>query len=320
MVVGGVICGAAPTYLLLTAGRFLSGIGASFLIIMASKMIADWFVGKELVFAMSVNIVGWPMGIAAGQAFQTSLAEFHSWSVVFYVTSILLGCALLAMGVLYRDPPIVARASEKPHGLSRREFGMVCVAGAVWMLVNAAYLVIVTFGPTLLIERGATISDAGFAVSLLSWVSMGALPLGAYVVTKYGISDPMMIIGLLVSVAIGTLIPFFADTPQLLFVLFGIAFSLALPVISTLPAQLIAPENRAMGFGIYFVWFYAGTSLLTAVGGWMKDRFKTAEFSIFFAAGMIALAVGLLFLLRYLQAHHARTVRRAGVAAASRSA
>ena len=48
------------------------------------------------------------------------------------------------------------------------------------MLVNAAYLVIVTFGPTLLIERGATISDAGFAVSLLSWVSMGALLLGAY--------------------------------------------------------------------------------------------------------------------------------------------
>jgi predicted MFS family arabinose efflux permease len=115
------------------------------------------------------------------------------------------------------------------------------------------------------------------------------------------------------------LIPFFADMSRLLFVLFGIAFSLAMPVISTLPAQLIAPENRAMGFGIYFVWFYAGTSLLTAVGGWMKDRFGTAEFSVFFATGMIALAVVLLFLLRTLQARHARTARRAGVVSASRA-
>jgi predicted MFS family arabinose efflux permease len=312
MIAGGVISGAAPTFWLLTAGRLLSGIGASFLIIMASKMIADWFTGKELVVAMSVNIVGWPMGVAAAQAIQSRIAESHSWSAVFYLTSILLGAALLAMVALYRDAPIVVRRLEKPRGLSRRELWMVCVAGAIWMLVNAAYLVIVTFGPTLLIERGTTISAAGFAVSLFSWVAMGALPLGAYVVTRYRISDPMTIIGLLASVAFGSLIPFFPNAPQLLFVLFGIAFSLALPVISTLPARLIAPENRAMGFGIYFIWFYAGTPLLTAVGGWTKDRFKSAEFSIFFATGMIAVAVGLLLFLRYQQARYAGT--RSGAA------
>jgi predicted MFS family arabinose efflux permease len=318
MIMGGVVSGAAPSFWLLTAGRLLSGIGASFLIIMASKMIADWFTGKELVVAMSVNIVGWPMGVAAAQAFQTRLAEFHSWNAVFYLTSILLGGAWLAMAMLYRDPRVVVRPSEKPPGLSRRELWMVCFAGAIWMLVNAAYLVIVTFGPTLLIERGATLSDAGFAVSLFSWAAMAALPLGAYAVTRCGISDAMMIIGLLASVALGTLIPFCAGAPKLLFVLFGIAFSLALPVISTLPAQLIAPENRAMGFGIYFIWFYAGTPLLTAAGGWMKDRFKSAEFSIFFATGMIAVSVGLLLLLRYQQARHARA--RSGVASAARSA
>jgi predicted MFS family arabinose efflux permease len=321
MVAGGIIAGAASTYGMLTAGRLVSGIGASFLVIMASKMIADWFSGKELVFAMSVNIVGWPMGVAAGQAFQTGVAESHSWSVVFDATSLLLLCAWLAMAVLYRDAPVVARPPEKTHGLSRREFGMVCLAGAIWMLVNAAYLVIVTFGPTLLIEHGTAISDAGFAISLYSWVAMIALPLGAYLVTKYGVSDPVMILGLLASVAASALLPFFTAAPQLLLVLLGIAFSLALPVISTLPAQLIAPENRAMGFGIYFIWFYAGTPLLTAAGGWLKDRLGTAEFSVFFASAMIALAVGLLFVLRYLQARHARgLMERASAAPASRGA
>jgi predicted MFS family arabinose efflux permease len=317
MIAGGIISGAAGPYWMVTAGRLVSGIGASFLIIMASKMIADWFAGKELVFAMSVNIVGWPMGVAAAQATQAGIAEVRSWSAVFYGTSMLLACAFVAMAVLYRNAPVVMRSSEQPHRLSRREFGMVCLAGAIWMLVNAAYLVVVTFTPTLLIERGMAIADAGFAVSLLSWVAMIALPLGAYIVTKYRVSDPVMIVGLLASIVAGALIPLFSGAPQLLLILFGIALSLALPVISTLPAELIAPENRAMGFGIYFIWFYAGVPLLTAAGGWMKDRFGTAESSVFFATGLIVLALVLLFFARFLQARHAGP---AGAVAVSRSA
>ena len=53
----------------------------------------------------------------------------------------------------------------------------------------------------------------------------------------------------------------------------------------------------------------------------MKDRFKTAEFSIFFATGMIALSVGLLLFLRNQQPRHAGTgAESAGAASASRNA
>jgi hypothetical protein len=74
-----------------------------------------------------------------------------------------------------------------------------------------------------------------------------------------------------------------------------------MPVVSSLPAQLLAPQNRALGFGIYFVWFYAGTPFFTAAGGWLKDVFTTAQYSFFYASAMIALALFLILFIRYQQ-------------------
>jgi cyanate permease len=191
---------------------------------------------------------------------------------------------------------------------------MVCLAGAVWMMVNAAYLVVITFGPTLLTERGVSISSAAFTVSLMSWISLAALPLGAYLATRYRIADLLMIAGLVGCAVAAIAIPFALNAANPLFIAVGFTFSLAMPVISALPAQLLAQQNRALGFGIYYVWFYAGTPLLTAGGGWLKDRFGSAEFSVFYAAGLIVLALGLVVWLRYQQTR-LPSGRRSGTAA-----
>jgi predicted MFS family arabinose efflux permease len=306
MIVGGVLSGAAETYWFVMSGRLLSGIGASFVIVLASKMIADWFAEKELVLAMSIYIIGWPMGIAAGQAVQAGIAQIHSWNFVFYLTSAILAVTLAAMVLVYRSPRTASQPSQIMHRLSQREFWMVCVAGAIWMLVNASYLVVLTFGPTLLTERGISLVDASFTVSLMSWASLAAILLGAYLATRYRIPDLSMILGLLGSIIAAVLIPVSSGTSNLFFVLFGVALGLSMPVVSSLPAQLLAPQNRALGFGIYFVWFYAGTPFLTAGGGWLKDRFTTAQFSFFYAAAMIALSLVLILFIRYQESKFSR--------------
>jgi len=99
-----------------------------------------------------------------------------------------------------------------------------------------------------------------------------------------------MFLRLLGSIAIATLLPIAAAAQTSLLILFGVALSLAMPVISTLPAQSLSPQNRALGFGIYFVWLYVGTPFLTAAGGWLRDRFGTARFSFFYAAAVIAVS------------------------------
>ncbi len=84
MVAGGVISGAAESYALVFAGRLVSGSGGALLFVLMTKIVTDWFAGKELFLGMSVFLVGWPVGIAAGQAVQGTIAEQASWHAVFY--------------------------------------------------------------------------------------------------------------------------------------------------------------------------------------------------------------------------------------------
>ena len=75
MILGGVLSGVAQSYALISVGRLISGVGGVFLVVLMAKMVTDWFAGKELFLGMAIFIIGWPVGIAAGQATQASLAE-----------------------------------------------------------------------------------------------------------------------------------------------------------------------------------------------------------------------------------------------------
>jgi MFS family permease len=78
MVFGGAIAGFAPSYYAILFGHVLAGVGGAILIVLMSKMLADWFAEQELFLGDAIFIVGWPAGIAAGQLTQSWLAEMTS--------------------------------------------------------------------------------------------------------------------------------------------------------------------------------------------------------------------------------------------------
>jgi MFS family permease len=79
MVLGGGIASIAQSYSVILFGHLLAGVGGAILIVLMSKMLADWFADKELFLGNAIFIVGWPAGIAAGQATQSWLADITSW-------------------------------------------------------------------------------------------------------------------------------------------------------------------------------------------------------------------------------------------------
>jgi predicted MFS family arabinose efflux permease len=297
MIAGGIVAGVAASYWTLVAGRLISGTGAAFLVVLMSKMIADWFTGKELVLGMSIYIVGWPAGIALGQAVQSEIAESHGWRATFHLTAVLVLLAWIMITGFYRDAPSTSAVVNGAGKLRGRKLQVICIAGAIWMLVNGSYLVLLTFGPTLLIERGASIGGAASTVSLMSWISMVVLPLGAYVSSRYKMADLIMFAGLLVSVVVALSIPM-SSQPTAAFLLFGFAYSLALPVVAALPARLLAPHDRSLGFGIYWAWFYGGIPLLTGFAGLLRDQSNTAARPVIFSAVILMFALVLLLWLR----------------------
>jgi predicted MFS family arabinose efflux permease len=302
MVLGGLLSGVAQSYAVISAGRLIIGVGAVFLVVLMTKMVTDWFAGKELFLGMAIFIIGWPVGIAAGQATQARLAEVHGWNFVFTLTAIMMAVALASMTAFYRDaPPSAALSASATARLTRNELWLVCIAGAIWMLINGAYVVLLSFGPTLLLEQGASVTDAAQAVSVMSWVFLFALPLGGWLSTRYKAANMVMIVGLVGSVILGLAIPF-AAVPTLTFALFGIAFAIATPAIASLPAEILRPDNRASGFGIYYIWYYVGSALLPPIGGLLKDSTGTATTTVFFSVSMMFASLCLLGLLRWEQA------------------
>lgn len=77
--------------------------------------------------------------------------------------------------------------------------------------------------------------------------------------------------------------------------------------------QLLRPESRARGMGVFSTWYYAGMAVLPPVAGWLQDRFGGGT-SVEFAALMILSALPVYLMLPR------SGVRRAIAAAAPREA
>src|SRR6185369_8238508 len=163
-----------------------------------------------------------------------------------------------------------------------------------------AYLVTLSFGPSHLIERGMQIAQASAVVSLMSWVTIFAIPFGGYLATRYRIPNVVMVGGLAVSIALGAALPF-APYPLVFFMLFGIAFAIATPVVGSLAAEAFNPRARGPGFGIYFLWYFGGMPVLIFFAGLLRDWTGSITASILFAVGMLVCCLLLAGVFRLVQ-------------------
>ena len=64
MICGGLMMVFASIWPCQLAGRLLAGVGGVLLNVLMSKMVADWFAGKEIATAMAIFVNSWPVGIA----------------------------------------------------------------------------------------------------------------------------------------------------------------------------------------------------------------------------------------------------------------
>ena len=301
MIVGGLVCGVASTYEVLLAGRLLSGAGTAVLFVLLTKMVADWFAEKELFLGMSIYIVGWPIGIALGQAIQPSLAEQAPWTTVFYLSAIVLTMGLVAVALLYRPPPGSVRAEQaRVSEMSARELWLVSITSAMWMTINGAYIVIVSFGPALISEQGFSVSDSAFIVSILSWVFFLGLPLGGYLASRFSAPNVVVVSGLVVTVIVGAAIPF-TSIPIVTFAVFGLFYALAAPVVGSLPAEALHPENRGLGLGIFQVGNFVGSAVFPIAAGVLMDWTGSATTCMVLATGLMFTTLCLLGLFRFEQ-------------------
>lgn len=276
LIVGGVLVAFTGSFGLALAGRLLGGVGAVATSVVGAKQLTDWFIGREMRTAMSLFGITWPGGIALGMVILPVLGE---WSSTHY--ALLAGCvapvaALLWVGFIPRtadnphDPNSAPARSNLLWSLSKTEFWTLVVGGLAFPLMNGGgYILFSTYGPAMLVEGGTSAVSAGLIVGLLSWGIMVTIPLGGVLADRTGKNSLLLLLGALVGAVAIAAVPL--GGPILLWVVLASALGFTVAPIMTLPSDILQPQSRATGMGLFYTVFYLGMGVIPAVGGWALD-------------------------------------------------
>jgi MFS family permease len=278
------------------AGRLIGGAGGVLLTVQATKMVADWFAGKEIATAMAAYVVSWPAGIAL------SLLTLPAIGTAYGVRAVQVGvlimivlCAVLFVAG-YRSPdnPVVVSVVPASARPDRRAIAAVIAAGLIWGTFNVGFATIFSFGPSMLAERGWSISAAGSIISIVLWISVVAVPGGGILADRSG--RPQTV---LVAAAIGGALLMLAfprgETVLPTAVALGLVAALPAGPIMSLPARVLAPATRSIGMGIFYTMYYAAMMLGPVAGGAVAKWAGNAAAAFDFGAAMMLVCPVLLW-------------------------
>ena len=311
MAVGGVVMapGSAP---MLFTGRLVSGAGAAILNVVLARMVSQAFGARELAGVMGAFVASWPLGIALSLISVPAVMVASGWAAVTIVAALPSLVCLLLFAIFYRDvaPAGIAAPTSFSLNLTRREAMLAGVAGSVWGLYNVAYVVIVSALPEFFVDHGYSLPQAAAWTSVLGWALIPSLPLGGYLAMRLGRGTLVMIACFLV-IAAGAAALALSPATTASLALLAATFGLPAGLIMAVPAQVLSPEKRAAGMGIYFTVFYLALATLPGLAGLVRQHTDAAASPILFGAASLGAACLAVLYLAWLRRGYAEGARAA---------
>ncbi len=235
-------------------------------------MVSDWFAGYEIVMAMAIFVSSWPLGISIALVSLVNIALMASWQLVMHLTAVISIVFLVIILTIYNEPaPSLQEKGESiRRSISKQEAWLVALAGSIWALFNVGFVILPSFAPDFMVSKGHSIAQASSLVSMITWIVIPTLMFGGYLSERIGRPNLVMIFSFSFIGLAFLLLTTFSNLP-VLFIVLGLLFGPPAGVIMSLPNEVLRPENRGVGMGIFYTSYYAGTATLPALAGYLKD-------------------------------------------------
>lgn len=215
----------------------------------------------------------WPVGIAVSLVVPGTLGAATTWRTAMVVPMLLAALAFALMLFLYREPPpedpAGGRTERRWWAITRRELVLVVIGNVAWVTLNAGLILMQSFGPKLLVERGLDHARANLIVSWASFLSVTTV-LGGVQLDRARWRDAVITIGLVgTAAATGA---FALGGPVALWSAIVGIFVATAPGVVALPGEVLTAASRNTGVGPFYALFYAGMAVAPAAAGYLLDR------------------------------------------------
>ncbi len=258
---GAFIIAMAPSPIVMASGRFVMGVGAEPLIVAATTVLGRWFKGKELGFAMGINLMIARFGsVAADNSRNFASGLFYSWQPPLILAGF-VACACIVGGAVYA---LLERRAERefPRDTSvatdKLVFGdLVRFDRSYWYIVGlcvtfySAMFPFRRFANIFFVDaHGASQEQAAFFNSLLPLTAMFATPLFGLLVDKIGKRSLLMTIGSLLLFPAFLLMAYTQMPLAFPVSLLGIAFSLVPAILWPSVAYLVDEKRLGTAYAL----------------------------------------------------------------------
>ena len=297
MLVGSLAMALTELWSLQIAGRLVAGAGGVLLNVQLTKMITDWFAGKEMATAMAIFVNSWPAGVALSLLSLPLIGTAYGLAAVHLFVAALIAVGAV-MAAFYRAPEHAIAGVASSARLSVRVMMAVIVAGLIWGLFNLGFAMIFSFGPTMLVERGYTIAQSGSVISIVLWLAVFSIPLGGFVADRLKRPQFVLVAGSLLFALLMLLLAHSGVVIPLVVALGLISGQPAGPMMS-LPARVLEPATRALGMGIFYTLYYAAMTVGPIVAGAAAKWTGSAAAAFDFGAAVVLACPLLLWLFNH---------------------
>ena len=266
----GTICltGAIVTVLsghlpLMATGRLIFGIGAESLIVAVTTAIAKWFRGKELSFAIGINLMIARAGTLMAQMSPTwARFAYTSWRTPLLISVGFATCCVTGALIYWGMEAYAEKNYELGHAgpTDKVVFGDLFKFGvSFWYIVAlcvvfySAIFPFETFAYKFFLHtHGTSLEIGGMLVGSLTFCTMFGTPLLGILVDKIGKRALLMMIGSMLLVPVYLMMAYTHTQASLYapMALMGIAFSLIPAVIWPSVAYIVPQSKLGTAYGL----------------------------------------------------------------------
>ncbi len=280
--IGAMVTASTPTFWVMASGRFIFGMGAESLIVSITTALAKWFRGKELSFAIGINLMISRFGTWLAQNSPSwATSAYNNWQQpwligVAFVTLCVVGPIfywILEKRAVENYSLGSAGQTDKISMQDILKFGR-----SYWYLVALCVLFyscifpFETFAVKFFMDAHHTSRElGGFMLSVLTGFTMFGTPAFGYLADRIGKRALLMIFGSSLLIPAFILLAYSHISLYLPMAFMGVAFALVPAVIWPSVAYIVEEKTLGTAFGLMTMIQNIGLAGFNYVLGWAND-------------------------------------------------